>query len=122
MNIIHVRFWVFIVLIAFALGPIFRTPKEMSSFVKAEVGVTVSALGENWGGKVVRKSIDLFASAPIQATYHIFKNGQYDLDKVADKNVLYKAASSQMLFSLANKMVAGWGAMLFIISIFTAAY
>lgn len=116
MNSMHIRFWVFMVALMFFLGPLFRTPKEMNSFVQSEVHVTMSSLGKTWGGGVVARSVDLFKLAPVQMGALIFKSGEIDIEEAGKKNVIYKSWGTQIVMEYANKMMGGWGAMLFIMS------
>lgn len=117
MNATHIKFWVFIIMVTFLLGPFYRTPMQMHDFVRAEAEVTVRALGETWGGSIVARSVQVIKSAPIQLGAHIFKKGEYDIDRLENKNIIYKSWGTQIFMELGNRLMAGWGAMLFVMSI-----
>ncbi|KGH23026.1 DUF4400 domain-containing protein [Comamonas thiooxydans] len=117
MSVIHIRFWFFMIALMFLLGPLFRTPEDMKSYVRSEVQVTMNSLGDVWGGKIVSKSVDLFKLAPVQITANIFRSGEIDIEKASKENFVYKSWGTQIAMEFANKMMGGWGALLFIMSI-----
>ncbi len=117
MNAMHVRFWFFMIALLFFLGPLFRTPQQMHSYVRSEVQVTMNSLGKAWGGRIVDKSVDLFKLAPVQMTANIFRSGEIDIEEAAKENFVYKSWGTQIAMTFANKMMGGWGALLFIMSI-----
>lgn len=117
MNLTHVRFWVFMIALMFFLGPLYKSPSEMHEFVREEARVTVNALGPKWGGGVVKKSIDLMKSAPLQMGAHIFKSGEVDVEKMGESNFIYRSWGTQIMAAMGNRAMSGWGAMLFVMSI-----
>lgn len=117
MNAMHVRFWFFLIALMFFLGPLLRTPQEMNSYVRSEVQVTMNTLGKTWGGGIVGKSVDLFKLAPVQFTANIFRSGEIDMVEAGKENFVYKSWGTQIAMTFANKMMGGWGALLFIMSI-----
>lgn len=117
MSALHIRFWVFMIALMFFAGPLYKTPKQMHEFVREEAAVTVKALGKTWGGGIVARSAKIFQSAPVQMGTLIFHSGEFDPEKMGNQNVIYKSWGTQIFLNLANKMMAGWGAMLFIMSI-----
>ncbi|QXW20157.1 DUF4400 domain-containing protein (plasmid) [Comamonas aquatica] len=117
MNFSHIRFWVFAIIVTFFLSPFIRTPEQMREFVREETRVTISSLGSSWGGGVVRKSIQLFQTAPVQMGKYLFDSGTYDVEEKSKENFLYKAWSMQVMLSIGNKVMSGWGAMMYIMSI-----
>ncbi|MEQ6436310.1 DUF4400 domain-containing protein [Comamonas sp. w2-DMI] len=115
MNATHIRFWVFMIMVAFLLGPFYRTPKQMHSFVRSEAAITIDALGDTWGRGIVSKSAQLIKSGPVQLGVHLLKKGEYD--QAQGESLIYKSWGTQIFMEYGNRLLAGWGAMLFVMCI-----
>lgn len=117
MNQAHIKIWVAIIAAAFFLNPFFRTPEQMTNFVREESVLTIKVLGESWGGMIVRKSIDLFRTAPVQMTYLIFEESSQMQISNGPIRAFNNSMGMQIASAMMNKLMGGWGAMLYIMCI-----
>lgn len=102
----HLGFWLALAVLGFLLSPLLRSGASIEQFVKHEIEITKSAMGERVGGMIVGFADELFTNTPLAAVANSAQSVQHS---EADRRLSAKVAGpgGEIMSSMYNSYLQG---------------